>query len=177
MEVADGRGTDVVAVPVPTQVEARAGAHLEQTQRPRGLRGDGVEADEQRGRPAHLVGLWGRAQPGPQTRRPVAYGVEHGRPRRIRVGVAARRGEVGRDVGRPSLERESVQPREEAQCDRVLAGIALVPDEDVEHGAAGFDVGCGPGHELGVERGAQLAARAGLEAQSPGQHLLRSSHG
>ena len=136
-----------------------------------------MEADEQRGGSTHLVGLRGRAQAGPQTGRLVAHGGEHGRPRRIHVGVAAGRWEVGCDLGRGSLEREAVQPREEAQRDRVLTGIALVPDEHVEDGPAGFDIGRGARHELGVERGAKVGAGPRLEAEPPSQHLLRSGHG
>ena len=81
-----------------------------------------------------------------------------------------------RHVGRTSLEDDTVQPGEETERNRVLAGVVLVAGEDVEHGSTGFDVGRGAGHELGVERRAQPGAGPRLSAQAASQHGLRGRH-
>ena len=174
MDVADAASAHVVAVLVPAQVEARAGTHLEQAQRPRGLRRDRVEARRaarRTGPPRWSAG----AMVSPARSQGASSRTTSSTAAQARVGVAVAAGR--REDGRPARAR---RPSSASRCSppkrrsaiAYSPGSSSCPARTSSTGPPASTSSAAPLHEIGIERRAQLGAGQRLRAQPADEQLL-----
>ena len=137
---------------VPAQVEAGAGAELEQPKRHAGLGRQPQEPARKRARAPHLVRLHRSLHVGSHLLHQLLDGPAEGGPGPFRVAVAAAGRVGGREVGRPSAQRQPVHRAHQAQLEHRLERVALVPHQGRGHRAARLGVVGGAAHQLAVQR-------------------------